>query len=177
MAKQLFYILFAGVFLILSACSTNIREMPGDVISADYEGGSDVVVGDGPETTGLDGEGDLIMGTLGDGSLSSGNVVYFGYNSSEVRDDAMPLIASAAEVLVGNPAMQMRLEGHADERGTREFNLALGERRAQSVRELIMLQGVSGNQIDVVSYGEEKPAVVSSGEEAWQKNRRVELIY
>ena len=163
MAKQLFYILFAGVFLILSACSTNIREMPGDVISADYEGGSDVVVGDGSETTGLDGEGDLIMGTLGDGSLSSGNVVYFGYNSSEV--------------LVGNPAMQMRLEGHADERGTREFNLALGERRAQSVRELIMLQGVSGNQIDVVSYGEEKPAVVSSGEEAWQKNRRVELIY
>ena len=71
----------------------------------------------------------------------------------------------------------MRLEGHADERGTREYNLALGERRAQSVRELIMLQGASGNQIDIVSYGEEKPAVVGSGEESWQENRRVELVY
>jgi len=71
---------------------------------------------------------------------------------------------------------QLRLEGHADERGTREFNLALGEQRAQTVRDLIMLQGVSGNQLDIVSYGEEKPAVVGSGEQSWQKNRRVEIV-
>ncbi len=160
-------------FFVIGACSTKTKEMPGDVISADYEGD----VGDGSETTGLDGEGDLAMDGLGDGSLTSGNVIYFDYNSAEIRDDSLPLIASAAETLASNPAMQMRLEGHADERGTREYNLALGEQRAKSVRELIMLQGASGNQIDIVSYGEEKPAVIGSGEESWQQNRRVELIY
>lgn len=174
MAKQLFYTLFVSIFLILSACSTSTKEIPGDVISEDYEG--DVAVGDGSETSGLEGEGDLSMGTLGDG-MASGNVIFFDYNSSQIRDDSLPLIASAAEALATNPTMQMRLEGHADERGTREYNLALGERRAQSVRELIMLQGASGNQIDIVSYGEEKPAVVGSGEESWQQNRRVELVY
>jgi len=83
---------------------------------------------------------------------------------------------AAAETLVSNPATQLRLEGHADERGTREFNLALGEQRAQTVRDLIMLQGVSGNQLDIVSYGEEKPSVAGSGEQSWQQNRRVELV-
>ena len=171
MAKQLLYVFLLSLFLVLSACSTKTQEIPGDVVSEDYEG--DVAVGDG-EATGLDGEGDLSMGALGDGT---GNVIYFDYNSAEIRDESLPLIASAAEALSSNPAMQMRLEGHADERGTREYNLALGERRAQSVRELIMLQGASGNQIDIVSYGEEKPAVVGSGEESWQQNRRVELIF
>ena len=175
MAKQLFYTLFVCLFFILSGCSTSTKEIPGDVISDDYEG--DIAVGDGSETSGLESEGDLSMGTLGDGSLGSGNVIYFDYNSAEIRDDSLPLIASAAEALTTNPTMQMRLEGHADERGTREYNLALGERRAQSVRELIMLQGASGNQLDVVSYGEEKPAVIGSGEESWQQNRRVELVY
>ena len=172
MTKQLLYIVFISIFIVLGGCSTQTKEMPGDVISDDYEGD----VGDGSEASGLEGEGDLSMGELGDG-MASGNVVYFDYNSAEIRDESLPLIASAAETLASNPAMQMRLEGHADERGTREYNLALGERRAQSVRELIMLQGASGNQIDIVSYGEEKPAVVGSGEESWQQNRRVELIY
>ena len=170
MIKQLLCILLISLFVV-SACSTKTKELPGDVISGDYEGD----VGDGSETAGLDGEGDLSMGALGDGS--GGNVIYFDYNSAEIRDDSLPLIASAAESLAANPAMQMRLEGHADERGTREYNLALGEQRAKSVRELIMLQGASGNQLDVVSYGEEKPAVVGSGEESWQQNRRVELLF
>lgn len=169
MIKQFIYILLISFIFTLGACSTKTKEMPGDVISGDYEDGV------GSESTGLEGEGDLSMGALGDGS--SGNVIYFDYNSSEIRDDSLPLIASAAESLAANPAMQMRLEGHADERGTREYNLALGEQRAKSVRELIMLQGASGNQIDVVSYGEEKPAVGGSGEESWQQNRRVELLF
>ena len=176
MAKYLLYTLLVSLILALSACATNTKEMPGDVISDDYEAG-DVSVGDGSETVPLDGEGDLSMGNLGDSGLASGNVIYFDYNSSEIRDDSLPLITAAAEALVTNPAQQLRLEGHADERGTREYNLALGERRAQSVRDLILLQGVSGNQIDIVSYGEEKPAVVGSGENSWQQNRRVEIIY
>ena len=114
---------------------------------------------------------------LDNSGLASGKMIYFDYNSIEIHDDSLPLITSAAETLTTNPTIRIRLEGHADERGTREYNLALGERRAQSVRELIMLQGANDNQIDVVSYGEEKPAVVGSDEQSWQQNRRVELIY
>jgi len=172
MTKQLLIVFFISLFLTLGACSTSSKQMPGDVISDDYEDPSL----DDAASSGLEGEGGLSMGSLDDVIAQSGNVVYFDYNSAEIRDDSMPLIMAAAESLSSNPAAQLRLEGHADERGTREFNLALGEQRAKSVRDLIMLQGVSGNQLDIVSYGEEKPAVVGSGEQSWQQNRRVEII-
>ena len=175
MTKQLLIAFFISLFLTLGACSTSTKQMPGDVISDDYEGG-DPSLDDGAATSGLEGEGGLAMGSLDDVIAQSGNVVYFDYNSAEIRDDSLPLIMAAAETLSTNPAAQLRLEGHADERGTREFNLALGEQRAQTVRDLIMLQGVSGNQLDIISYGEEKPAVVGSGEQSWQQNRRVEII-
>lgn len=175
MTKQALIVFLISLFLTLSACSTSTKQMPGDVISDDYEGG-DVSLEDGSQTSGLEGEGGLSMGSLNDVIAQSGNVVYFDYNSAEVRDESIPLIMAAAESLSANPASQLRLEGHADERGTREFNLALGEQRAQTVRDLIMLQGVSGNQLDIISYGEEKPAIVGSGEESWQQNRRVEIV-
>ena len=175
MSKQVLLVFFISLFLVLGACSTSTKQMPGDVISEDYENGSDPSL-EAASTTGLEGEGGLAMGSLDEIIATSGNVVYFDYNSAEIRDESIPLIMAAAESLVTNPAAQLRLEGHADERGTREYNLALGEQRAQTVRDLIMLQGVSGNQLDIVSYGEEKPAVVGSGEESWQQNRRVELI-
>ena len=176
MLKNVVVTLLFGLVFILGACSTKTEEMPGDVISEDYENGdTSVAVEEGSQTVPLDGEGDLSMGALGDGT--SGNVIYFDYNSSQIRDESLPLITAAAEVLAADASQQLRLEGHADERGTREYNLALGEQRAQSVRDLIMLQGVSGNQIDIVSYGEEKPAAIGSDETAWQQNRRVELVY
>lgn len=174
MSKQLLIVFFISQFLILGACSTSTKQMPGDVISDEYEN-EDLLLDDS-STSGLQGEGGLSMSSLDDVIAQSGNVVYFDYNSAEIRDDSIPLIMAAAESLSSNPAAQLRLEGHADERGTREYNLALGEQRAQSVRDLIMLQGVSGNQLDIISYGEEKPAVVGSGEQSWQQNRRVEII-
>jgi len=172
MTKHLLIGIFVSIFFILGACSTNTKQMPGDVISDDYEGDPSL----DSATSGLEGEGGLSMGSLDDVIAKSGNVVYFDYNSSEIRDESIPLIMAAAESLAANPAAQLRLEGHADERGTREFNLALGEQRAQTVRDLIMLQGVSGNQLDIISYGEEKPVVSGSGEESWQQNRRVEIV-
>lgn len=175
MKKQLLIIFLISLFTILSACSTSTKQMPGDVISDDYENGSDPSL-EASSTTGLEGEGGLAVGSLEEIIATSGNVVFFDYNSAEIRDESIPLIMAAADRLVTNPATQLRLEGHADERGTREFNLALGEQRAQTVRDLIMLQGVSGNQLDIVSYGEEKPAVSGSGEQSWQQNRRVELV-
>lgn len=170
MTKKVVSILLISILFAFVGCSSKTKQIPGDVISDEYG------AGDGSSASGLENEGDLSVGGLG-GGLTAGNVIYFNYNSAEILDDSLPLITAAAEALVSNPTSQLRLEGHADERGTREFNLALGERRAQTVRELIMLQGVSGNQIDIVSYGEEKPAVVGSGESSWQQNRRVELIY
>ncbi len=188
MVKQPFYILFISLFLIVGvACSgtgTSIQEeVPSDVISDDehdvkIEDGSKATTDDGPETTSLGDEGDLSMDALDALGVDSdlGNVIYFDYDSYQVHEESLPLITSVAEALAASPERQLRLEGHADERGTREYNLALGERRAQSVRELILLHGVNSDQIDIVSYGEENPAVVGSNEESWQQNRRVELI-
>jgi peptidoglycan-associated lipoprotein len=87
------------------------------------------------------------------------------------------IVTAHAKYLNGNAGNKVRLEGHSDERGSREYNIGLGERRAQAVRRALMLQGVTEAQITTVSYGEERPAVQGSDEAAYAKNRRVELVY
>lgn len=110
-------------------------------------------------------------------SLLATRVIYFDYDQSTVRADYLDVISAHADYLAANPQAVVRLEGHTDERGTREYNLGLGENRANAVRSLMMAQGVSDNQVVVVSYGEERPAAYEHNEEAWALNRRVELIY
>jgi peptidoglycan-associated lipoprotein len=107
----------------------------------------------------------------------TGMVVYFDYDRAEIKPEYVSLIAAHAKYLSANSSRRVRLEGHSDERGSREYNIGLGERRAQSVRRALMLQGVSEAQITTVSYGEERPAVQGSDESAYSKNRRVELVY
>ena len=107
----------------------------------------------------------------------SKRTVYFMLDSSEVMPDFVPVIAAHAQYLVANPAQHITLEGHGDERGSREYNIALGEQRAKSVAGKMKVQGVSENQLEIVSYGEEKPAAFGSDEESWEKNRRVEIVY
>ena len=104
-------------------------------------------------------------------------VVYFEFDKSDVRSDDKELVTKHAAFLAANASQKVRLEGHADERGSREYNIGLGERRAQSVRRLMLFQGVADRQIEAVSYGEERPAVEGHDEDAWTKNRRVELVY
>jgi peptidoglycan-associated lipoprotein len=104
-------------------------------------------------------------------------VIYFGFDDSEVDTDSVGILEAHGEYLASNPYLTVRLEGHADERGSREYNIGLGERRAQAVRQLLLLQGVGSAQLGTVSYGEERPAVLGSDEEAWSLNRRVELVY
>lgn len=104
-------------------------------------------------------------------------IVYFDYDSSEIKSEFNSLIAAHARNLSSNPRLRLRLEGHSDERGSREYNIGLAERRAQTVRRALMLQGAGDDQIATVSYGEERPAVTGSDETAWGKNRRVELVY
>jgi peptidoglycan-associated lipoprotein len=104
-------------------------------------------------------------------------LVYFDFDSSEIRPEFVSVIAAHAKALSANASIRVRLEGHSDERGSPEYNIGLGERRAQAVRRALLLQGVAESQLSTVSYGEERPAVPGATEEAWAKNRRVEFIY
>jgi peptidoglycan-associated lipoprotein len=110
-------------------------------------------------------------------SLLATRVIYFDFDQSAVRSEYLDVIQAHADYLAANPQIVLRLEGHADEKGTREYNLGLGENRANAVRSLMLAQGVSDNQLVVVSYGEERPAAFERNEESWALNRRVELIY
>ncbi|MFU8790039.1 MAG: peptidoglycan-associated lipoprotein Pal [Methylobacter sp.] len=107
----------------------------------------------------------------------SKSTIYFMLDSSQVQDDFVPVIAAHAHYLVAHPYQRVVMEGHADERGSREYNIALGEQRAKSVASMLRVQGVSDNQLDIVSYGEEKPAAFGHDEAAWELNRRVEFVY
>jgi len=98
-------------------------------------------------------------------------------DSSQVQEDFVPVIAAHARYLSSHGNQRIVLEGHGDERGSREYNIALGEQRAKSVANMLKVQGVSESQIDVVSYGEEKPAAFGHDESSWELNRRVEVVY
>ena len=110
-------------------------------------------------------------------SILSSRTIYFEFDSASLSDETMSILEAHGAFIAENGEVDVRLEGHADERGSREYNIALGDRRAQSVRRVLLLQGASTDQIDTVSYGEEQPAVPDHTEEAWAENRRVELIY
>ncbi len=132
---------------------------------------------DAASASGLEssGEGSGVAGPQG--GLLSRRVIYFDFDRAEIRTDDAPVVAAHAGYLGRNPGTRVRLEGHTDERGTREYNIGLAERRAQAVRRAMLLQGVAENQLSTVSFGEERPAVTGDEEAAWAQNRRVEIIY
>lgn len=140
---------------------------------------TDTMPGDGSmtDTSGYDSDG------LGDGEMvdyDSGelpNIIYFDFDSSEVRGGDTDVVSRHAMQLANNPNARVRLEGHADERGSREYNIGLGERRAQAVRRLLLIQGAGTAQISTVSFGEERPQADGSDEAAYELNRRVEIKY
>lgn len=111
-----------------------------------------------------------------DSVMNVDSVFYFDFDQSILRPESRAALTVYARVLKEEPK-SIRLEGHADERGSREYNMALGERRANAVRDFLILQGVDSTLIETVSYGEERPAEVGSYESSWAKNRRVELTY
>lgn len=112
-----------------------------------------------------------------DDSLLSRLVIYFDFDDSAVGPDYAQMLAAHGRYLADNSDLSLRLDGHADERGTREYNVGLGARRATAVRRLLLLQGAREDQIEIFSYGEERPAVVASDNRAWSLNRRVEFDY
>jgi peptidoglycan-associated lipoprotein len=104
-------------------------------------------------------------------------VIYFDYDSSEIREEFVPVLQTHAHYLAKHPRTRVTLEGHTDERGTREYNLALGDERAQVVQRFLLAEGVRADQLATLSFGEEKPAVPGHSESAWSQDRRVELAY
>lgn len=125
-------------------------------------------------------EGEVATGEVSGDSVSGydvagiDSVFYFDFDKATLRPEAIAALQLHAQRLMARPA-HVRLEGHGDERGTREYNIALGERRGNAVKEFLMAQGVDGSLLEVVSYGEESPAVAESNEGAWALNRRVEM--
>jgi len=109
--------------------------------------------------------------------LLAKRTVYFDFDSSEIKGEGTDIVAAHAKYLAAHPMARVRLEGNTDERGSREYNIGLGERRSQSVRRALLLQGAGDAQLSTVSYGEERPAAAGHDETAWAKNRRVEIVY
>ena len=119
----------------------------------------------------------VLIGTEQEGSALAQQTILFDFDVAQIRSDFYASLEAHGTYLTNNPSASIRLEGHADERGTREYNIGLGEQRAQSVRQFLMLQGASTSQITTISFGEERPVSTASNEAAYSQNRRVELVY
>ncbi|MCB1756439.1 MAG: peptidoglycan-associated lipoprotein Pal, partial [Gammaproteobacteria bacterium] len=104
-------------------------------------------------------------------------VFYFEYDQASIHPEDLDTLASHGQYIASSPNARVRLEGHTDERGTREYNVALGENRAKAVERILQLQGVRPNQISILSFGEEQPAEDGHDEKSWSLNRRVEIVY
>jgi peptidoglycan-associated lipoprotein len=111
------------------------------------------------------------------GGLLAKRIIYFDFDSSDIKGEGNDVVAAHAKYLSSHASTRVRLEGNTDDRGSREYNIGLGERRAQAVRRALLLQGATEAQLATVSYGAERPAVVGNDEAAWSKNRRVEIVY
>ena len=192
------WLLVALVTVFMSACATTQEEMPADgdgapAVDQSQSGSSTSTVGgdsSGADASGLEGAdgGDgtaivdgppmtaMAMLEETEGELSD-RTIYFEFDSAKLTSESIKILETHGNFVAGNGEVSVRLEGHADERGSREYNIALGDRRAQSVRRVLLFQGASSDQVETVSYGEEKPAVMGHDEETWGKNRRVELMY
>ena len=169
--------LLVGIFglALLAGCSgTPTKDGAGaDGAAVDSRDGTD-----GAATMGVGGRGAWTGSPLDDPSSPlSTRTIYFDLDRSDINSEYVPVLRAHAEYLAANPTVRVTLEGHGDERGTREYNLALGERRAQAVKQFVMAEGVGGGQVEVLSYGEERPVDPGQNETAWARNRRVEIVY
>jgi len=158
------YIGIGTLVLLLTACG-----------SWSKKDGAAGAGGDGAQTSGVSGR-DGYSGRGGANDPLSQRIVYFDYDSSELQSQYRSVILAHAERLRSS-GRKVTLEGHSDERGSREYNIALGERRAETVKRIMIASGVSSSQISTISYGEERPAVRSADGQSMAKNRRVEIVY
>ena len=181
------YILILALVFSVAACDSNVRsDDSGDLggnnsgAMGQYENGDARVgaigdsYGDSGTALSVSYEKDAIYDA---GSVLAERTIYFEFDSSEVASDYVELVKHHGKYLALNSDASIRLEGHTDERGSREYNVALADRRAQSVKQLLMFEGASSDQMTIISYGEEKPVALGHDEAAWVLNRRAQLIY
>lgn len=170
--KVLKGLMLALPVLAVAACSSHKNN------NNDQTGmGADGAYGNG---SGMNGNGNMSsdeQARLQMQQLQQNNIVYFGLDKYDVQSDYAQMLDQHAAFLRGNPSYKVTIEGHADERGTPEYNIALGERRANAVKMYLQGKGVSADQMSIVSYGKEKPAVLGHDEAAYSKNRRAVLVY
>ena len=176
--KKIFYVLVLAFFM--TSCEEAVRpdDATGEDVSSATAGGID-------GATGIDGaalEGGKLVSyeenAINDpNNVLSEKIIYFAFDSNTVADDYIELVKHHGRYLSFNANASVRLEGHADERGTREYNIALAERRAQAVKQLMLYEGAGNDQISIISYGEEKPVAYGHDEESMSLNRRVEIVY
>jgi len=170
-------LMIATCSLALAACPkkpTTVPEAPPETAAPQDAGavGSDSQVGQARDLPDAGAGGSATSAPAG-----VATVIYFEFDRSEIRPEYASVISAHAKHMAAFGAARVRLEGHTDERGSREYNIALGERRAQAVRRALLLQGSADGQLTTVSYGEERAAVEGSEEAAYEKNRRVEILY
>ncbi len=176
MRKAFLIALPALALLVLSGCETTpvkeeAAEVPVDEPVAAVEE-------DAARTRGIESATGFQGHPLDDpNSPLSKQVIYFDFDSAEILNAQRSVIEAHAAYMADNPGSAVTLEGHTDERGSREYNLGLGERRSQSVRRMLVLLGAEGGQLQTVSYGEEKPEAEGHDESAWKYNRRVVIVY
>ena len=168
------FALFA-IVAFLAACETAPKDA-GDAAGSGASGSSDTSSSSSSSSSASGGSTSSSSGsstmTKDEELVSIGNKVYFDFDSSALSADAKSTLNAPAAFLRSNPSVRITVEGHADERGTREYNLALGDRRASAARDFLVAQGIDGARIKTISYGKERPEMVGSNDEAWAKNRR-----
>ena len=168
----MFYKFFISIFIVLfvAACATKPKDSADSSGSGSTSSSSDVSSEEGTITE-TDGSG-IVSGSQEDLIVNVGDRVFFGYDSSDLDSDALELLQDQVAWLKQNNDVSVTIEGHCDERGTREYNLALGEKRAQAVKNYLIGLGINPDRVSTISYGKERPAVVGSNDGAWAQNRR-----
>lgn len=177
--KFLMAAMFVFLAVTLSGCATTGDEQAdGEIAGGAAQGGAPGTDRAGAATQGAQ-SARPFEGTELDNPASplSKRVVYFDFDSNVVKQEYMPTVKAHGEYLATHPEKQVAIEGHTDERGSREYNLALGERRAKAVQKILELNGAAEEQISTVSYGEEKPLDPGHHDAAWSKNRRALIVY
>lgn len=157
--------------MLLAACSTPSEE--GASTSGSGSSGSTTTSSSDTQSGAIPGPA---AGTQEELTVEVGDRIFFDYDQYNIRADQRGTVEALAAWLDSNPAATLTVEGHADERGTREYNLALGERRANSVRDYLIALGTNPGRLSVVSFGEERPAVLGSNDSAWAQNRRSAFV-
>ena len=175
------YLMVAALAAVLAGCGSNVKLDPpiqgsgADATATQGAGAGAAGAGAGQSTVTQVQAGPA--GADAAGPAGVGRVIYFDFDSFTVKPEYQGLVDQHARFLQGNRGRSVAVEGHTDERGSREYNLALGQKRAEAVRRALTLVGANDAQIEAVSFGEEKPAVSGSSEDAYSQNRRVEIRY